>query len=159
MSPVALIPRPLHRLALRLAFRTRHIWRKVVKPDLRGVSILAVNAVGEVLLVRHSYGARSWTFPGGGCNRGEAPANTARREFAEELGAGLSDLKLIDTIAEEISGAPHTAFVFAGTVAGPIRPDRREIAEAAFFPVDALPTPFSPLAHKRLQRWLALQQR
>ena len=154
MNPVALIPRPLHRLALRAAFRTRHLWRKAIKPHLRGVSIIATNPAGEVLLVRHSYGARSWTFPGGGCKRGEAPANTARREFAEELGAGLSDLELFDTLSEEISGAPHTAYILTGTIAGPIRPDRREIAEAAFFAPDAAPQPLSPLAAVRLERWL-----
>src|SRR6059058_1994641 len=40
---------------------------------------------GSVLLVRHTYGDRDWMLPGGRVQHGEDPADTARREMAEEL--------------------------------------------------------------------------
>jgi 8-oxo-dGTP pyrophosphatase MutT (NUDIX family) len=45
-------------------------------------------AGGELLLVRHSYGPRAWDLPGGFARRRETFATAARRELAEELGAG-----------------------------------------------------------------------
>lgn len=149
-----LIPRPLHQLALQWAHRTRHVWRRVLKPRLAGVSVILRNQRGEILLVRHSYGPENWAFPGGGCARGEDPALTARREMREELGCELDALELVSEIAETISGAPHTAYVFTGLIAGELRPDGREVVEARFFALDALPSPLGAITARRLQDWL-----
>lgn len=149
-----LIPRPWHRLALRTAHRTRHVWRMLAKPRLAGVSVIARNAAGEVLLVRHSYGPASWSFPGGGCGRKEDPEAAARREMREELGCELEALELVSEIHEVISGAPHTAYVFAALVAGTVQPDGREITQARFYPVEALPAPINTVTARRLEAWL-----
>lgn len=149
-----LIPPPLHRAALRWAHATRRIWRRVVKPHLAGVSVIARNDAGEILLVRHSYGPDNWSFPGGGCGRGEDPAKAAQREMQEELGCAVEQLELVSALSETISGAPHTAHIFAGLIRGDLQPDGREIVEARFFPLDALPQPLSPLAKTRLDSWL-----
>ena len=68
-----LIPSPLHRAALKLAHRLRHHWRKVRRTTPDGVSVIAHDLEGQILLVRHSYGPDGWYFPGGGIARGEAP--------------------------------------------------------------------------------------
>ncbi|MCP5396989.1 MAG: NUDIX domain-containing protein [Sphingomonadaceae bacterium] len=150
-----LIPPSLHRAALRWAHATRRIWRRVVKPRLAGVSVIGRNDAGEILLVRHSYGPANWSFPGGGCGRGEDPAEAAQREMLEELGCRVEQLELVSALAETISGAPHTAHVFAGLVREELQPDGREIVEARFFALDALPKPLSPLARTRLEAWLS----
>src|SRR5690606_9795473 len=68
-----LIPPPLHRLLYRLADRLRRQWWKVRRPTRNSVLVVAFDATGRVLLVRHSYGPPVWALPGGGIDRGENP--------------------------------------------------------------------------------------
>jgi 8-oxo-dGTP pyrophosphatase MutT (NUDIX family) len=69
----------------------REIYRRLTRGAARRI-VAAVPvrpcATGglEFLLVRTSNGER-WTFPKGGCERGETPAEAAAREAAEEAGA------------------------------------------------------------------------
>ncbi|HEU4651457.1 MAG TPA: NUDIX domain-containing protein, partial [Croceibacterium sp.] len=69
-----LIPAPLHRSLYRLAYRTRRAWWRVRRPRHSSVIVMAFDDHGRVLLVRHSYGPRVWSLPGGGFGRGEALA-------------------------------------------------------------------------------------
>jgi ADP-ribose pyrophosphatase YjhB (NUDIX family) len=149
-----LLPPALHRLLLRAAHRARHYWRRVVKRPLAGVSVIATDDAGRVLLVRHSYGPRVWALPGGGLKRGEVPEIAAARELYEELGCGLATIEQVARIEETISGAPHTAHVFAGKVSGAPRPDRREVVEARFFAPARLPHDLSRLSRDRIEAWL-----
>jgi 8-oxo-dGTP pyrophosphatase MutT (NUDIX family) len=134
-----LIPAPLHRAGLRAAHAVRKVWWRLRKPLVTGVVVLARNAEGRVLLVRHSYGSGLWTLPGGGLRSGEDPMQGAAREFAEELGCEVSALAFLGVHQGTLHGAPSRTHVFSGTVAYAPRPDRREIAEARFFALDALP--------------------
>jgi ADP-ribose pyrophosphatase YjhB (NUDIX family) len=149
-----LIPPAVHRAALRVAHRLRHNFRRVAKLPLAGVSLIAVDDAGRVLLVRHSYGPKLWMLPGGGLKRGEDAATAAAREMREELGCALENVELIATLEETISGAPHTAHVFAATIREPLRPDRREVIDARFFAVDDLPRDLSNLSRHRIEAWL-----
>ena len=134
-----LIPAPAHRLALRIAYRLRGVWRRVVRPHSSGVCMVAIEDSGRVLLVRHSYGHRRWTLPSGGLKSGEDPAETARREFAEELGGDLADLASVGSSVVTLMGAPDTVHLFRGKPSGAIRIDGREIVAAQWFAADALP--------------------
>lgn len=148
-----LIPPPLHRLLLRTAHALRHRYRMFAKPDLRGCSVIATDLDGRLMLVRHTYGPDNWALPGGGIDRGEEPAAAARRELREETGCEAQAITLVETIEEEISGAPHTAYVFHARVDDNPRPDRREVREARFFPTHSLPEPLSELARQRIDAW------
>lgn len=150
---MSLIPPPLHRAGLRVAHRLRHHFRRVTRVPLAGVSVIATDAAGCVLLVRHSYGRPVWMLPGGGLKRGEAPEAAAERELREELGCGLTEIARIATLEETISGAPHTAYVLGARIAGELRPDRREVMDARFFAFDALPDDLGPLTRRRLEAW------
>ena len=151
-----LIPRPLHRLVLKIGHRVRHYWRKFSGITGEGVSIIARNSGGEILLVRHSYGPHGWYFPGGGVGRNEMPDQAAHREMLEETGCALTSMKLVGILDEEISGAQHRAHIFDGVVEAMPQPDGREIVEARFFRVNALPEPLSPRTRTRLELWQSL---
>ena len=144
-----LIPAPAHRLALRIAYRLRGVWRRVVRPHSSGVCMVAVDD-GQVLLVRHSYGHRRWTLPSGGLKSGEDPAETARREFAEELGGDLADLASVGSSVVTLMGAPDTVHLFRGKPSGAIRIDGREIVAAQWFAADALPPETSSTTRRRI---------
>ena len=117
-----LIPPPMHRAALRVAHALRHQFRRLARLPLAGVSVIACDGANRVLLVRHSYGPRVWMLPGGGLKRNEKPETAAAREMREELGCELSEIACIAALDEVISGAPHTAHVLSGRIAGELRP-------------------------------------
>jgi len=153
LNPAALaglLPAPLHRLALRLANRVRMVWWRRWRPDIAGVSIIARDGQGRVLLVRQTYGSRAWVLPGGGLDPGEDPALAAAREFREELGCGLSDITLLRVRTEPLHGAHNTVHLFAARLAGEPRPDRREVAEARLFAPDRLPHDISRRMRRRI---------
>jgi ADP-ribose pyrophosphatase YjhB (NUDIX family) len=145
-----LIPAPLHRIALRRAYRLRRWWWRWQRPQLHGVAVIARDNQGQVLLVRLSYGPPVWSLPAGGRGRREDPEEAARREFAEELGCGLAEMRLLDTREEPLHGARDTVHVFTAAVVGTVRPDGREVVEAQFFACDALPAPLEKRVRGRL---------
>ncbi|WP_340588862.1 NUDIX hydrolase [Erythrobacter alti] len=135
-----LIPAPLHRLALRIGYRLRKYFWKLARPDVAGVAVLLRDADGRLLLVRHSYGPRSWAIPGGGMRANEDPAEAARREMREELGCELAELRVLQVFDENLSGAPHRAHVYTATTTGEPRIDGRELLEARWFAAEELTT-------------------
>ncbi|QZH73973.1 MAG: NUDIX domain-containing protein [Erythrobacter sp.] len=122
-----LIPAPLHRLGLRIAHALRQRLRRLTRPDIAGVAVMLEDGDGRVLLVRHSYGPRGWSLPGGGLGKGENPVEAARREMREELGCELEAVKCVLVAQEVLSGAPHTAHVFTARPLSEPRADQREI--------------------------------
>lgn len=150
-----LIPAPLHRQALRVAHRLRLVWWRVRKPRLDGCRVLAFDAQDRVLLVRHAYGSGRWLLPGGGIKRGELPLLAARREFAEEAGCGLVQLRLLEVLEEPLSGAINRVHLVTGRIEGVPRPDGREIIALACFAATALPADLSPALELRIGAWIA----
>ncbi len=134
-----LIPRDLHRAAYRLAHRCRAIWWRIINPTIIGCRVLAMDDAGRLLLVRPTYGKQLWQFPGGGVGTGEDPEVAARREFGEETGLTLSELKRVGYTLIDLHGAENKVWVFVGKSDGQPRIDHREIAEAAWFRRNALP--------------------
>ncbi len=134
-----LIPAPLHRAALRAGYRVRRWWWRWRRPDLAGVAVIALDGAGRVLLVRLSYGPPVWSLPAGGRGRREDPAAAAQREFFEELGCGIKDLRLVLETDEPLHGARDIVHVYAALVDGVPVPDGREVVEARFFARDELP--------------------
>jgi 8-oxo-dGTP pyrophosphatase MutT (NUDIX family) len=145
-----ILPAPVHRQAYRLAHRLRVRWLRWSARTIHGCSMIARDAAGRVLLVRHSYGTGLWAFPGGGLNRGEEPLAAAVREFAEELRCSVAAPVRLGTLEEDYHGALNVAHVFTGLIAGEPRPDMREIVEARFFALDALPEGLSRTVAPRL---------
>ena len=117
-----------------------------------GAAAFIVNEAGRVLLVKHTYGHLNWELPGGGGEIGESPVETAVREVKEETGLAV--------VAQHITGSYYTPenemfhFVFRcsriETEALPT-PDRAEVSECGYWPVNALPRPISDWTVRRIQ--------
>ena len=147
------LPAPLHRLALRLAHRLRLAWWGWRKPELHGCNAIVANAAGEVLLVRHSYQSPGrWMLPGGGLRRGERPEDTAAREVLEETRCRMRDCVEggVDVVA--VRGARNHVHLVTGRTDDTPVADGREIVEARFFALGALPDAITSTARARIVR-------
>ena len=119
-----------------------------------GVRGLVYDARTEsVFLIRHTY-VPGWQLPGGGVELGETAAEALEREFQEEgniLFTAPPQLKSLH-FNRRASRRDHVAFylIEAFRQTAPKMPDR-EIAEAAFFPLDALPADTTPATHRRIR--------
>lgn len=153
-----LLPRPIHRAALRSAHALRLWWWRRLRRSVRGCNVIAANPAGEVLLVRHSYHARDvWMLPGGGLDREESPLDTARRELVEETGCVLDKAWHLDTVTLDRKGWTNVIELVAGETRGSPVADGREIEEARFFPPDALPASTSAAVQAMICRWIEAQ--
>lgn len=133
------LPKPVARTGFQIAHRLRiRLWR-ILKPKLRSVSVVATNPQGKLLLVRTSYGGKNWQFPGGAIERGELPEVAAKREFEEETGCEVSDVRQLVMLQESVIGTTATTYIFLGRFDGQPTVDGREIVEADVFARDALP--------------------
>lgn len=57
----------------------------VIAPLFLRARVVLENSKGDILLVKHSFGANQWMLPGGGVKFGERPVSAASREISEEL--------------------------------------------------------------------------
>lgn len=122
---------------------------------MHGVRVLVQDAHGRVLLIRHSYGSDKWMPPGGGMHRGEDPLVAAAREVLEETGCRLGDARVLQIRGEDLHGSSNAVRVVLGRTGDSPRADGREIVEAEFFTLDALPAHMSPGLAQRIREWAA----
>ncbi|MFD2764087.1 NAD(+) diphosphatase [Micromonospora eburnea] len=110
----------------------------------------------ELLLVRHAYGPTElWALVAGFVEAGESLEAAAHREVGEEVGLTIGRPAYVDSQPWAISGPGTLLAGFTATVSDPgAEPvvDAREITEARWFPVDALPAELPPAYS--LSRWL-----
>lgn len=118
----------------------------------RGVKAMLFNDVGEILLIRNSYGDRDvLVLPGGGIGRHEEAADAAAREVMEEVGLGAVNLKLFAIYLSGAEGKRDTISLFIGAASGVPSTDSIEIEEAGFYGPDDLPTNVSPATLRRIE--------
>ncbi|TDR87297.1 NUDIX domain-containing protein [Enterovirga rhinocerotis] len=124
-----------------LFVRALHLWFLLSRGLTLGVRGAVIDAEGRVLLIRHTY-VKGWHLPGGGVERGETALDALTRELAEEANVEMTGPPILHGIAHNghVSRRDHVLVyeVRAFRQSAPKQPDR-EIAEAAFFPLDALP--------------------
>lgn len=148
-----LIPRPMHRVLLRVAHAVRLRVFKVIQPHLRSATVIALTPDRRMLLVRLSYGTDGWTLPGGGMRRREAPEDAARRELWEETRCRVSDLACVKVFEDRVLGTTCTGHLFTVTLLDMPKADGREVVEARLFPLHSLPEPLSRKTAKLLAIW------
>ncbi|WBK00323.1 NUDIX domain-containing protein [Methylocystis parvus OBBP] len=127
------------------------------RPMTLGVRGLVLDAEDRVLLVRHTY-VPGFYLPGGGVERGETMLQALTRELQEEGAVHLLSAPTLHNVYlnRRVSPRDHVALYVVRHFGydGPREPDH-EIAEAAFFPLTALPDGITPATRARLAEVLA----
>lgn len=117
-----------------------------------GVRGVAFDADERVLLVRHGY-VPGWHFPGGGVEPGETCERSLHREMEEEARVVVEGPMALHGLFHNANQSPrdHVAVYVtrAFRVLGERKPDR-EILEAKFFALDALPAETTRATRTRL---------
>lgn len=138
----------LIRLYWSFANPLRTVYRFFFRPRVRGVKCL-VECDGKFLFVRINYAHKSWTIPGGGVNRGETFEAAARRELLEEVGIVAGVLNKLGAYTNP--HRYHTDYVevyCCRTRSKNFTPDNLEIAEAAWYGLDEVPSPHQSSVEK-----------
>ena len=138
-------------LLYELAHTLRRIYWFVVHPNTRGVKVV-IEYENKYLFVRHGYGSRKWTLPGGGINRNETPEAAAKREAWEEVRLDLNVLRSIGSFETSLEYKHDTVYCFLATTLRdkPIL-RRGEIVAYGWFPKDDLPSEISINAHRTFE--------
>lgn len=122
------------------------------RPMTLGVRGLVLDDRRRVLLVRHTY-VSGFYLPGGGVETGETLVDALKRELHEEANVMLDETPELFGIYfnRRFSTRDHVALYVARAfrVIEPRAPDR-EIAEAGFFALDALPAETTAATRARL---------
>jgi len=111
----------------------------VFRPHTEGVKVIMRDENDQILLVRHAYGSREWTFPGGGKKGDESPEATAKREIDEELSVALQAVQVCGNLTSRKEYKHDHITICTGKVSGKIEPSPFEIDEARWFNTDQVP--------------------
>jgi ADP-ribose pyrophosphatase YjhB (NUDIX family) len=146
----------MKRAAIRIALRARRLVNRVVKPRTLGVRAVLLDGEGRVALVKHHYVA-GWHLPGGGVDRREGFAAALARELSEEVAVERFTVeRILGAYHSFAEGKDDNILVYVARADGPIRAaDEREIREARWFAIDALPPDLSPGTARRLAEYRA----
>jgi ADP-ribose pyrophosphatase YjhB (NUDIX family) len=141
----------------RLIGKAARLYWRLRRPRTLGVRMIVVDEQERIALVRHTY-TDAWYLPGGGVKMGESFEMAAYRELHEEV--GLADVEI-----ERVLGVYHSrregkddhivVFVMHAGAAAIRAADAREIEEASWFAVDALPDGVSPATRRRIEEFRA----
>jgi ADP-ribose pyrophosphatase YjhB (NUDIX family) len=136
----------------RLRSRIAHFAFLMMRPMTLGVRAVVIDDRDSVLLVRHGY-VSGWHFPGGGVEVGETCADALGRELEEEARVAIVGAPVLHGLFfnPRPSRRDHVAVYIVPhfKVLGERTPDR-EIEEARFFPLRALPEGTTPGTRARL---------
>jgi ADP-ribose pyrophosphatase YjhB (NUDIX family) len=129
----------------------------ITRPVTVGVRVMLIKD-GQVLLVRHTY-QDGWFMVGGGVKRNETLEESARREAREEVEAEIGELHLFGAYSNFIDHLSDHIVVFTCNEFKLTGKTDFEIAEARFFPMEALPEDIIPGHRRRIQEYLSKSDR
>lgn len=126
-------------------------------PRLSPAVIVLIHRGDEVLLARsHRFPEGMYSALAGFVEPGETVEGALMREVAEEVGVRVRNLEYRGSQPWPFPNSLMLGF-FAEYAGGEIVPEAAEIADAAWFPVDALPTIPGPIsiANRLITAWVA----
>lgn len=136
----------------RLQIRLLHLYFRVARGMTLGVRAAVLDDEGRVFLIRHTY-TPGWQLPGGGVETGETVGEALAKELREEGCIRLTGPAQLFGIYfnRRISRRDHVAlYIVRDFVVDAVKKADMEIAEARFFPLDALPQGLTPATRRRL---------
>lgn len=134
----------VRRLGYRIAYRLLQAFWFAARPDVQGVKCLVTDR-DRVLLVRHTYGRRTWDVPGGSIKRRESPVSAAHREMSEELGLDGVHWSDIGQLRGRLDYRHDTIHCFRVELDSPrLRLNQAELEAAQWFSRGRLPDDVSP---------------
>jgi 8-oxo-dGTP pyrophosphatase MutT (NUDIX family) len=135
----------VQRNGYRLASQLIGADRRIRSSHGRGVKLVLSDFAGRILLVRHTYGSRHWTFPGGGVRSQESPLDAAVRESVEELAVVPDQIELLGTHPARSRRRREVISVFHGHTEGVLlSPSSIELDSIGWFPQSGLPDDRDP---------------
>ncbi|HEY5794254.1 MAG TPA: NUDIX domain-containing protein [Bosea sp. (in: a-proteobacteria)] len=139
-------------LLQRARIRVLHTYFRFARGMTLGVRAAVLNDAGEVFLIRHTY-TPGWQMPGGGVETGETLAEALAKELREEACIRLTGTAQLFGVYfnRKVSRRDHVAlYVVRDFAVDEAKKPDMEIAEARFFPLDALPQGLTPATRRRL---------
>ncbi|RME84527.1 MAG: NUDIX domain-containing protein [Caldilineae bacterium] len=137
-----------------LALRIIRPYWLLRRPLVVGVRGILQDEQGRLLFVRHNYGRRHWILPGGGRQGNESPDVALVREMREETGLEVEVTRLVGAYLYLGNLKRDHIFIFeCRRLAGEVRVDGGEIAEAGWFHPDELPENVFPGIAEVLATW------
>ncbi len=127
-------------------------WWRLTRGLTLGAQGVVIDENSRVLLVRHGY-RPGWFFPGGGVERAETLTSALKRELEEEAGVIVTAPATLHGVFANVENFPgdHIAVFLVREWQRPQVPSpTMEIAEQAFFALDALPDGTSVGTRRRL---------
>lgn len=135
----------MQRSGYRVASKLINADRRIRASHGRGVKLVLSDYSGRILLVRHTYGSRHWTFPGGGVHSDETPLHAALREAGEELGTVPDQVELLGSHPVQSMRRREVISVFLGYTEGVLlTPSQIELDSIGWFPTSDLPDDRDP---------------
>ena len=126
-------------------------WWFITRPTTEGVRCIIKDG-NRVLLIRHTYGRKDYTVPGGGKNKNESIEQTAARETKEEVGIEITNIRLVESLSFNKEFKKDTIHICtAEAVSSEITADTAEIKEAAWFDLKKLPNNLSSVIEPYLK--------
>ena len=135
----------------RLVTRIVHRWFRLVRSMTLGVRAACLDEEGRIFLVRHSY-VPGWHMPGGGIERGETALAALEKELSEEGNLVLAAKPELFAVYfnTRTSDRDHVLFYRCRVRQTFPKVADREILEAGFFPLDALPEGVTSATKRRI---------
>jgi len=145
----------------------QHRFRRVLEPVIRrgmhfywrfsraatlGARAMVIDGASRIFLIKHTY-VEGWHLPGGGVETGETLLEALARELAEEGNIQLGAAPQLYSVYfnRRTSRRDHVALFIVRDFRQDGNPKpNHEIAEHAFFPIDALPEDASRATRARV---------
>ena len=121
--------------------RGLHFYWRFSRAATLGTRAMVIDGAGRIFLIKHTY-VDGWHLPGGGVETGETLLEALTRELAEEGNIQLGAAPQLYGVYfnRRASQRDHVALFIVRDFRQDGNPKpNHEIAEHAFFPIDALP--------------------